>query len=103
MATVNRELDEALDVLVGDAETIFQSAKSVAKSMLSGRPYNLNDQAVREWLRMPDTRRLTRDAVMALVTHGDIEPFREAAKKSYATASADEDWWGTSMETCRLS
>lgn len=94
MATIDRELDEALDVLVGDADTIFQSAKSVAKSMLSGRPYNLNDQAVREWLRMPDTRQLARDAVTALVTQGDIEPFREAAKDSYATASADEGWWG---------
>ena len=94
MATVDRELDEALETLVGDAGTIFQAAKGLAKATLSGRPDNLKEESVREWLRVPETRRLVKDAVTALVTHGDVDQFRRAAEASYATSSNDEHWWG---------
>lgn len=94
IASVERELEEALDTLVGDAATLIGSAKALAKAALSGRPADLSETDAREWLRTPDARRLLKDATLALVSGSDTDPLREAACASYAATSSDAAWWG---------
>ncbi len=94
IGTVERELDEALDTLVGDATTLLQSVKAIAKATLSGRPSDLAETDAREWLRTPATRRLLKDATLALVSGREPEALRESACGAYAATSGDAAWWG---------
>ncbi|WP_203311521.1 hypothetical protein [Sphingomonas beigongshangi] len=97
-ATVDRELESALDLLTGDAPTLASHVVQLAKNILADPPIALGDQPVREWLRDPDVRACLKRAAFALVvgTDDDGRDRREAAA-AYVAATGDGEWYGEAM------
>ncbi|MBB4153583.1 hypothetical protein GGQ80_001485 [Sphingomonas jinjuensis] len=97
-ATVDRELESALDVLTGDAATLASRVVQLAKSALSDPPVALGDEPVREWLRHPAVRaRLKRAAFALVVGAGEDGGDRREATAAYAAATGDGEWYGEAM------
>lgn len=91
---VDREFEEALDVLTRDAASIRAWLASRLKGLLSDRPEIFDQEEVREWLRTPDARTLIKNAAMAVVIAKDPSPLREEAVRLYGQVSGDVAWWG---------
>ncbi len=91
---VDREFEEALDVLTRDVATIRAWLANRVNGLLSARPEIFDQEEVREWLRTPTARELVKDAAMAVVTGRDTAPLRERAVQFYGEVSDDSAWWG---------
>lgn len=91
---VDREFEEALDVLTRDVLTIRGWLANRVKGLLSARPEIFDQEEVREWLRTPTGRDLMKEAAMAVVIGRDTAPLRERAVQSYGDVSGDSAWWG---------
>ena len=94
LGTVDREFDEALDTLTGDAAALPGWLVSRLKAAISARPLEFAETDAREWLRIDDVRRVLKEATLATVTLEPIDSFREAARELYSAATGDADWYG---------
>lgn len=97
-ATVDRELEKALDVLTGDAATLASQIVQLASSALSDPPVALGDEPAREWLRDPAVRALLKQATFGLIAGGDeVGETRREAAAAYVAATGDGACYGEAM------
>lgn len=95
--TVDRELEEALDTLTGDAATLPDWMAKRLKALISARPGVFDDVPVREWLRISEVRAVIKDATLAAVVQQPIDTQRDEARRLYAAAANDADWYGGTL------
>lgn len=95
--TVDRELEEALDTLTGDAATLPDAIAKRLKAAISARPPMFAEIEVREWLRIPEVRAVIKDATLASVAQEAIDAQRAEAERLYLAATGDADWYGGAL------
>jgi hypothetical protein len=94
---VERELDSALSVLIGDWQTALEATATWLKGKLSDRSDLFIDEPVREWLRQPDVQRIIKDATIAFIQGDSIDELRSSAEATYQKSSGDFDWYGGAL------
>ncbi|MGC6400329.1 hypothetical protein ACNI3Q_07095 [Sphingomonas sp. FW199] len=93
-ASVDKELDEAIQVLLGEADTLPDQVLVWIKSLLSDPPQVFADADARDWLRRDDVRTLLKQSTLALVAGASLDAEIEEAKRLYAVSSDDGAWLG---------
>src|SRR5690242_3194757 len=78
-ASIDVELDAAIDVLLGDAETAFGQIKVWLKGALSAPPEILIDEDARAWLARGDVRTVVKQATVALIANQPLDSYLEEA------------------------
>lgn len=93
-ATIDPELDAALDLLTGDSTTLLQAAKQYCQRTLAQVPEGLQTVKAREWLRSDDVRDILKASVRNLIAQESWQENEEAAKAIYHKISGDFEWYG---------
>lgn len=81
---LDREIDEAIDVLVGKSDTALAGMVNTGKAVLSGRPAVFDDADVKAWLGHKDIRAAVHAAVHALIADEDPDEITGTAVGTYA-------------------
>ncbi|WP_133243779.1 hypothetical protein [Sphingomonas pokkalii] len=93
-ASIDNELNEAIQVLLGEADTLPDHILGWIKGRLSDPPSIFADAEARDWLRRDDVRALLKRSALALVAGADLTAEIEEAKRLYAVSSDDGAWLG---------
>lgn len=93
-ASVDTELDEAIQVLLGEADTLSGEILGWIKSLLSDPPLIFAEADARDWLRRDDVRDLLKRSALELVAGAGLDAEIEEAKRLYAVSSDDGAWLG---------
>lgn len=83
---LDREIDEAIDVLVGKSDTPLEGIVNTGKAVLSGRPAVFDEAGVKAWLGDKDVRAAVHAAVHALIADEDPDQITDNAAGAYAAA-----------------
>lgn len=81
---LNREIDEAIDVLIGKSDTPLTGLVNTGKAILSGRPAVFDNADVKAWLAQKDTRVAVHGAVHALIADENPDEITSKAVGAYA-------------------
>ncbi|HWV60387.1 MAG TPA: hypothetical protein VN034_07020 [Sphingopyxis sp.] len=93
-ATIDQDFDEAIAMLMGEADTLPKQVVIWVKSRISEPPAQFHDPEAKDWLRRDDVRALLKRATLDLITIGTIDNHIEEAKELYATSSGEAGWYG---------
>lgn len=93
-ASLDCELDGALDVLCGNGASIPDWLLKQVAALISNRPFIFADEGVRGWLRRNDVRRSLKQAALDAIAHRDVDVWREGAAQIYANDTEDGAWYG---------
>lgn len=92
-ASIETELDAALDVLLNDSETAVAQLKTWFKRLLSAPPEILKDQEAWDWLARGDVQLVLKSATRDFIAKRPLDAHLEAAEALYVQTSGGSEWY----------
>ncbi len=92
--TVDKEFSEAIDLLLSDNQSPIPAATTWLKAKLSARSITFEDTQVKQWLRLPATAKLLKDAARAHILEQSLDDMRAEAKETFKEDVDGEPTYG---------